>query len=63
VFLDVSIAGKVAGRLTIELYADTPKTSDNFRALCTGEKGLGNHGKPLHFKKSLFHRVIPGFMA
>jgi peptidylprolyl isomerase len=41
----------------------TPKTTENFKSLCTGEKGIGKSGKPLHFKDSIFHRVIPGFMA
>ena len=63
VFFDISIGGKAAGRVEIGLYADTPITSENFRALCTGEKGVGGSGKPLHFKGCVFHRIIPGFMA
>ena len=63
VFFDVSIGGGAAQRIEIDLLADTPITSENFRALCTGEKGVGGQGKPLHFKGSIFHRIIPGFMA
>ena len=64
VFLDISIDDKPAGRLTFELYADTvPKTAENFRALCTGEKGTGRSGKPLHFRNSHFHRIIRDFMC
>jgi peptidyl-prolyl isomerase G (cyclophilin G) len=65
VFLDVSIDGDPVERIVIELFADVvPKTAENFRALCTGEKGIGKStGKPLHFKGSYFHRIIKGFMA
>merc|ERR1712028_323778 len=64
VFFDMTIGGAPAGRVVFELYQDTvPKTVENFRALCTGEKGTGGSGKPLHFKGSAFHRVIPGFMC
>ncbi|CDW75158.1 cyclophilin [Stylonychia lemnae] len=63
VFFDISIGGSSAGRLVFNLYGDTPRTSENFRALCTGEKGTGKSGKPLHFKGSKFHRIISGFMA
>merc|ERR1712127_622954 len=64
VFFDMTIGGATAGRIVMELRADVaPKTVENFRALCTGEKGTGKSGKPLHFKGSAFHRVIPDFMC
>ncbi|KAL4368704.1 hypothetical protein GQ457_05G002930 [Hibiscus cannabinus] len=65
VFLDVSIGGDPVEKLVIELFADVvPKTAENFRALCTGEKGIGKStGKLLHYKGTFFHRIIKGFMA
>jgi len=64
VFFDITIGDTPAGRIVMELRADVaPKTAENVRALCTGEKGMGASGKPLHFKGSGFHRIIPEFMC
>ncbi|KAF3641778.1 Peptidyl-prolyl cis-trans isomerase CYP19-2 [Capsicum baccatum] len=64
VFFDILIGQAKAGRVVMELFKDkAPKTAENFRALCTGEKGVGQLGKPLHYKGSGFHRIIPQFMC
>lgn len=54
----------LAGRIIIELRKDVvPKTAENFRALCTGEKGIGTLGKPLHYKGVRFHKVTRVYVA
>eukprot|EP00798_Chlamydomonas_sp_ICE-L_P010480 gene10480-8444_t len=60
VYFDMKIGEEKVGRIIMELYKDVvPKTAENFRCLCTGEKGIGEStGKPLHLKGSIFHRVI-----
>jgi peptidylprolyl isomerase len=62
-FIDVSIAGKIQGRMTFELFAkDCPRTALNFYHLCKGDKASSN-GQVLSYKNTKFHRVIPGFMC
>ncbi|KZS99925.1 uncharacterized protein LAESUDRAFT_667335 [Laetiporus sulphureus 93-53] len=64
VFFDISIDNQPVGRIILELFSDTaPKTCENFRALCTGEKGLSPLSqRPLYYKNSIIHRSIKDFM-
>ena len=66
VFMDIDLGNDDAdeNRIVIELFADVvPRTAENFRCLCTGERGVGRFSKrPLHYRRSVFHRIIPGFM-
>ena len=57
-FFDISIGSVPVGRVVMQLFADScPKTCENFRALCTGEKG-----PTMHYKGNCFHRIISDFM-
>jgi peptidylprolyl isomerase len=63
VFFDITIGGKPAGRIVFELFADVvPKTAENFRALCTGEKGWAARASRCT-TRARFHRVIQQFMC
>lgn len=60
VWLDFQIGSSQVQRMRIALYSDTvPRTANNFRALCTGEMGIGTCGQPLHYKKTRVHRLVP----
>ena len=65
VYFDIAPFGDhKGGRIVFELYKDVvAATAENFRQLCTGEHGMGKNGKPLSYKGSTFHRIIPGFMV
>ena len=62
-FFDITIDGEKVGRIVFGLFGDiVPKTVLNFKSLCTGENGIGQTGKKLHYKGSRFHRIVPGFV-
>jgi len=64
VFFDIEVGGRAAGRVEFELFAQlAPRTVENFRALATGEKGMTDLGVRLHYKGSVFHRIVPGLMC
>jgi len=56
VYFDIEIGNRPIGKVTMKLYNETPRCSENFRALCTHERGFG-------YKKTIFHRVIKNFMC
>ena len=57
VYFDMKIGDEKVGRIVFGLFgATTPKTAANFKSLATHEKGFG-------YRDSIFHRIIPGFMA
>ena len=67
VFLDLSIGGAPLGRVTLGLYGNAaPRTAENFRCLCTGERGSVRRKKSdvrLHYKGTSFHRIVPNFLC
>ena len=61
VFLELSGGGAVVGRLVLQLFpAIAPLAAENFRCLCTGERDVSGQGRPLCYRGSPFHRVLPG---
>jgi cyclophilin family peptidyl-prolyl cis-trans isomerase len=63
VFFDISIDNQPIGRIEMTLAEDiVPRTAANYKSLCTGEV-IGIDGKPLTYKGSKFHRIIPQFMC
>jgi len=57
VYFNVSASDEPLGRITMEMFANiVPRTAENFRALCTGEKGFG-------FKNTTFHRIVSDFIC
>jgi len=63
VWMDIAVGSAEPQRMEFELYANcAPKCAENFRALCTGEKGKADRGFDLHYKGKKFHRNIDGFM-
>eukprot|EP00927_Polykrikos_kofoidii_P061249 TRINITY_DN56107_c0_g1_i1.p1 TRINITY_DN56107_c0_g1~~TRINITY_DN56107_c0_g1_i1.p1 ORF type:complete len:226 (+),score=42.22 TRINITY_DN56107_c0_g1_i1:71-679(+) len=64
VFFDIAIGGQNVGRIVMQIYADdVPRTAENFISLCVGDKRNKEFGTALHYKGSVFHRIIPGFMC
>lgn len=64
ILLNLSIGKRENLKIGVKLFNDiVPKTAENFRALCAGDRGIGQLGKPLALAGSSFHRIIPGFMA
>merc|ERR1712216_25607 len=64
VYLDISVGDAPSIRMEFALYTDsTPRTAENFGALCTGEKLSESSGKPLHYKGSIFHRIVRGLLV
>jgi len=64
VYFDIEIGGDKAGRIVFELFKNiVPRTAENFRALCAGDKGVAKTGQPLHYKGCTFHRIIKNFMC
>ena len=58
-YFDIEIEDGEKGRVVMEIFSkQVPKTAENFRMICSGEKGA-----PWHYKDIIFHRIIKGFMA
>lgn len=64
VYLDIEVDDEPLGRIVLGLFGRVaPKAAANFAALADGTAGIGNKGKPLHYKGNNFHRIVPGMLA
>lgn len=63
VYINIRAGNSELGQIVIKLYSNiVPKTCENFRVLCSGERGYTNNGTKISYKNSIFHRIIPNFM-
>jgi peptidylprolyl isomerase len=62
VWMEITAGEKHLGKIVARLFNDVPKTTENFKCLITGEKGRGVSGKRLTYRRTHFHRIVPGFM-
>ena len=62
--MNIEIDGQPVGRIVFGLFGDVvPKTVENFAQLCDKDQGMAKNGKPKTYTGTIFHRIVPGFLA